>query len=42
MRSTKIGRKILAGVLCAVMVFQCVPAEAVASEVAEKIGRAHV
>ncbi len=37
MRSTKIGRKILAGVLCAVMVFQCVPAEAVASEVAETV-----
>lgn len=32
MRSTKIGRKMLAGVLCAAMMFQCVPAEAVARE----------
>lgn len=37
MRSTKIGRKILVGILCAAMVFQCVPAEAVASEVAETV-----
>lgn len=35
MRSTKIGRKILVGILCAAMVVQCVPAEAVASEIAE-------
>lgn len=32
MRSTKIGRKILVGILCAAMVVQCVPVEAVASE----------
>lgn len=38
MRSTtRIGRKILAGILCAAMVFQCVPAEAVASETAETV-----
>ena len=37
MRSTRIGRKILAGILCAAMVFQCVPAEAMANEIAETV-----
>lgn len=37
MRSTKIGRKILVGILCAVMVVQCVPVEAVASETAQTV-----
>lgn len=37
MRSTKIGRKILVGILCAAMVVQCVPVEAVASETAQTV-----
>jgi len=37
MRSTKIGRKILAGILCAAMAVQCVPAEAMASETIETV-----
>lgn len=37
MRSTKIGRKILVGILCAAMIVQCVPVEAVASETAQTV-----
>lgn len=37
MRSTKLKQKIMAGILCAAMVFQSVPAEAVASETAETV-----
>lgn len=37
MRSTKLRQKIMAGILCAAMVFQSVPAEAVASEASETV-----
>lgn len=37
MRSTKLKRKLLAGILCAAMVFQSVPIEAVATEAQETV-----
>ncbi|MDE7321998.1 MAG: hypothetical protein K2N73_04590 [Lachnospiraceae bacterium] len=37
MRSTKLRSKVMAGILCAAMVFQSVPVEAVASEVTETV-----
>lgn len=37
MRSTKIGRKILAGILCTAMLVQCMPVEAMASETIQTV-----
>lgn len=37
MRSTKLKRKLLAGILCAAMVFQSIPMEAVATEAEETV-----
>ncbi len=37
MRSTKLKRKLLAGILCAAMVFQTIPMEAVATEAEETV-----